>query len=251
MSLWSVHLTDNVAEFLLDETYSLVIISTPSWLSKVGAIHVSPLRYIETGCLVLSGTPSPSVTTSIASTTSSSATSSTTSTSATAVPAQVGSSKKSNAGAIAGGTIAGLVVLAVVGLYILWKVMQKRRNAVQKDLSFDSSALVAPSHMYQQYTGSTSMNQPIMSHSRSPSGPSPTPTPYGNPSIYVSVLVIFVICSLQITDLQLSISSCLVHRMLIPVNRVIVHTHYRLSHRLVCIPPLDPADALWRVFLQV
>ncbi|KAJ3509632.1 hypothetical protein NLJ89_g5121 [Agrocybe chaxingu] len=83
--------------------------------------------------------------------------------SATSVPQTSEGGSRSNAGAIAGGVVGGLVFLAIVGLLMLWWFMRKRRNAVQKDLTFDSRALVAGSAMSQQTTGSP------------PDGPSPVP----------------------------------------------------------------------------
>jgi len=71
-------------------------------------------------------------------------------------PAAVNSSpeKHSNTGAIAGGVVGGLVLLAVVGLGLLWWYMRKKRHAVQMDMPFDSRALVAGNVMSQP-TGSS------------------------------------------------------------------------------------------------
>jgi len=72
----------------------------------------------------------------------------------------------SNAGAIAGGVVGGLVFLSMVFLGLLWWIMRKRRNAIQKDLVFDSSALVSG---------------PAVSHTTGPSHPQ-----YGSPPVPIS-----------------------------------------------------------------
>ncbi|KAF8163454.1 hypothetical protein B0H34DRAFT_324144 [Crassisporium funariophilum] len=111
----------------------------------------------------LSGSPIP--TAPIASSTSETSTStsvlSTTSTSPSS--SSSGEKSKSNAGAIAGGVVGGLVFLAIIGLTALWWIMRKRRNAVQKDVTFDSRALVSGPAMSQSQFGSP------------PTGPSPAP----------------------------------------------------------------------------
>ncbi|PPQ89160.1 hypothetical protein CVT25_006532 [Psilocybe cyanescens] len=129
---------------------------------------------------VLTGSPAPTASISVATPASSSSTSTSSSPTNTPTPTPQadagGSSKKSNAGAIAGGVIGGLVVIALICLFILWKVMRKRRNAVQRDFSFDSSALVSGPPVQQQVTGSTGITY------SSPDGPSPIP--YGGQSVY-------------------------------------------------------------------
>ncbi len=65
--------------------------------------------------------------------------------------------KHSNTGAIAGGIVGGLVFLAVVALGLLWWYMRKKRNADQKDIPFDSRALVSGDVMSQP-TGSTNLH---------------------------------------------------------------------------------------------
>jgi len=53
--------------------------------------------------------------------------------------------------------VGGLVFLALIILAFLWWYMRKRRDAVQKDVSFDSRALFAPTPvMSQNTTGITS-----------------------------------------------------------------------------------------------
>ncbi|PPQ64694.1 hypothetical protein CVT26_002784 [Gymnopilus dilepis] len=163
MSLWSV----------------MILIQSP--LSKVDR-HLpgsSSLSYSVVFLVAASGLPSSSIPASTSTTSSSTQTSSTSSsppaTSSSAASNSSTSSKShSNAGAIAGGVIGGLVVLVGVCLLFLWRYVSKKRNAVQKDLTFDSRALVSG-----QPTGGTTMSQTTGFTSRSPEsysyGPSPVP----------------------------------------------------------------------------
>jgi len=63
---------------------------------------------------------------------------------------------KSNAGAIAGGVVGGIGLVAIVGLGALWFFLWRKRNKVQKNVAFDRRALVSgrPGGM-SQTTGST------------------------------------------------------------------------------------------------
>ncbi|KAF4615517.1 hypothetical protein D9613_002753 [Agrocybe pediades] len=118
--------------------------------------------------------------------TSSSLEPSTTSSSAdSSVNNTVSSSSHSNhAGAIAGGVIGGLVVLIVIGLFFLWRHVQRKRNAVQRDVAFDSSALVAHNNITAQTTGNTGytgFSQAPLVQSSHTSGPYDTPSLYTSP----------------------------------------------------------------------
>lgn len=126
--------------------------------------------------VIASGLPSSSVpapTSTSSSTQTSSTSSSSPATSSSAASNSSTSSKShSNAGAIAGGVIGGLVVLVGVCLLFLWRYVSKKRNAVQKDLTFDSRALVSG-----QPTGGTMMSQTTGFTSRSPESYSYGPSP--------------------------------------------------------------------------
>ncbi|KAF8201561.1 hypothetical protein BJ912DRAFT_945678 [Pholiota molesta] len=81
------------------------------------------------------------------------------------MPVVTSTKSHSNAGGIAGGVVGGLVLLAAIAIAVLWWIMRKRRNTVQKDLTFDSRALMSTSPIMSQQTGS----------SRTNNGPSPAP----------------------------------------------------------------------------
>jgi len=104
--------------------------------------------------------------------TSISSSSATSSSSVGTTPA-TSSKSHSNAGAIAGGVTAGLVVLAALCLFFLWRFVSKKRNAVQTDFTFDSRALVSG-----HTTGGTLMTQTTGTASRSPYNYGPSPASF-------------------------------------------------------------------------
>ncbi|PPQ63071.1 hypothetical protein CVT24_005926 [Panaeolus cyanescens] len=103
-----------------------------------------------------------------------------TSSSSPPVQTQVAEKAGHNAGAIAGGVVGGLVGVAAIVLAILWFCTRKR-NAVQKDITFDHQALVGPgsvvsggSFVNTHHTGHTTSPEPISTMSYSP-------TPFRSP----------------------------------------------------------------------
>jgi len=112
--------------------------------------------------------------TSVSSTVTSIPTSSAPSASASA-SASAGKSK-SNAGAIAGGVVGGLVLLAIIALVVLWLHMRRKRNMVQRVVTFDSRALVSGPSVSQT---TRSMHSPER------------PSPYPSQSIYTSDMSTF------------------------------------------------------------
>ncbi|KAF8911958.1 hypothetical protein CPB84DRAFT_733777 [Gymnopilus junonius] len=120
--------------------------------------------YLSTVVVLVSGSSALPTSTSAGSSSSTQSTS-TSSSSATSssVTSQTSSKSHSHAGAIAGGVVAGVVVLAAVCLFILWRFVRKKGNAVQKDFTFDSRALVSG-----HTTGGTLMTQTTGITSRFP-----------------------------------------------------------------------------------
>jgi len=76
-------------------------------------------------------------------------------------PTSASGNSKSNAGAIAGGVVGGLVFLAIIGLVVLWYILRKKRNMVQKDVTFDSQALVSGPSLSQATPGLSLLSQSI------------------------------------------------------------------------------------------
>jgi len=75
---------------------------------------------------------------------------------------------KSNAGAIAGGVVGGIGLVAIVGLGTLLFFLRRKRNKVQKNVAFDSRALVSGTDMSQN-TGSNLGVSPFLSQPSQPS----------------------------------------------------------------------------------
>jgi len=69
---------------------------------------------------------------------------------------------KSNAGAIAGGVVGGLGFAAIVALGSLWFCLRRKRNMVQRNVAFDSRALVSGTAS-SQTTGSMQGVSPFLS----------------------------------------------------------------------------------------
>ncbi|KAH9483713.1 hypothetical protein JR316_0003189 [Psilocybe cubensis] len=110
----------------------------------------------------------------------------------TQIPEVAPSTKKSNAGAIAGGVVAGLVVIVLIILFVLWKIIRQRRNAVQKDFSFNRKALVSGTNVTSHPTGTSGITSGATGVTPMTTGVSyyspdgPSPIPYGGQSLYAT-----------------------------------------------------------------